>query len=362
MARIYNKEKKKEVLEYVKKEGITLIQGAKNLGIPKGTVYGWSRKKNRSKILSEGEEGLAQEKKGEEEKISCLPEEIQKIIIEFKKENPGAGLKRIDQELKGKYFLVIPRKRVREVLKREGILNEDKVVGEGEEKGQRRFEASRPNELWQMDVTNVYVKGVPVLYLVVVLDDHSRYCLAAELREEMSSDTMIEVLHGVVQRQGKPRKILTDQGRSFYTWSMEQTKFQEYVDGQGVEHIVSEPHSPQTAGKVERFMKTIKDELIRRVKFQDAADAREKISGYLYHYNHHRPHQSLGGKVPASRYFGTGSMEGTAQGGLIGGMEIPDGAYLVLKGGGSSVGVVMHASRPWEVMMEGEVKVNGTGK
>jgi len=55
-------------------------------------------------------------------------------------------------------------------------------------------------------------------------------------------------------------------------------------------------------------------------------------------------------------------MEATAKGDLLGGLEIPDGAYLVLRAGGRSVGVVMHASRQWEVMMEGEVKVNGAGK
>jgi transposase-like protein len=248
MKKRYTQERKREILDYIKDKGITLEEGARNFEIPSGTVYRWSRSKYRAKIYGQEQEGLAQEKKGEEEESTGLPEEIQKIIIEFKKENPGAGLKRIDQELRGKYFLVIPRKRVREVLKREGLLNEEREVAEGEGKGQRRFEASAPGELWQMDVTNVYVKGVPVLYLVVILDDHSRYCLAAELREEMSSDTMIEVMHAVIERHGKPRKLLTDQGRSFYTWSMEQTKFQEYLDGLGVEHIVSEPHSPQTAG------------------------------------------------------------------------------------------------------------------
>lgn len=109
-------------------------------------------------------------------------------------------------------------------------------------------------------------------------------------------------------------------------------------------------------------MQTIKGELIRRVKFQDAQDAREKISGYLYHYNHHRPHQGLGGKVPTSRYYGTASMEATAHRSLLGGMEIADGAYMVLRAGGRSVGVVMHSGRAWEVMVGGEVKVNGGGK
>ena len=43
-------------------------------------------------------------------------------------------------------------------------------------KGTRRFEAKFPGDLWQMDVTYVYIQRIPVLYLVVIVDDYSRYC------------------------------------------------------------------------------------------------------------------------------------------------------------------------------------------
>ncbi len=64
--------------------------------------------------------------------------------------------------------------------------------------------------------------------------------------------TLIEVLHNASVRYGRPRKLLTDQDRGFYTWSMEQTAFQRYLDDMEIEHIVSEPHIPQSTGKVER--------------------------------------------------------------------------------------------------------------
>ena len=62
-------------------------------------------------------------------------------------------------------------------------------------KGTRRFEAKRPGELWQMDVTYVYIHKIPVLYLVVIIDDHSRYCVAAELSRDQRVETLIGVLH-----------------------------------------------------------------------------------------------------------------------------------------------------------------------
>ena len=76
---------------------------------------------------------------------------------------------------------------------------------------------------------------------------------------------MIEVLHNANVRYGKPRKLLTDQGRGFYSWSMEQTAFQRYLDDMEIEHIVSDPHSPQSTGKVERLIQSIKKELLQKV-------------------------------------------------------------------------------------------------
>ncbi len=142
-------------------------------------------------------------------------------------------------------------------------------------KGTRRFEARSPGEMWQMDVAYVYIRKVPVLYLVVVVDDHSRYCVAAELCTDQRAETLLRVLHNATSEHGAPKKLLTDQGSGFYSWSGEQTRFQEYLDDQRIEHIVGEPHSPQSQGKVERLIQTIRRELFTQVKFTDEADRAE---------------------------------------------------------------------------------------
>ena len=97
-------------------------------------------------------------------------------------------------------------------------------------KGSRRFEAQYPGELWQMDVTYVYIRKIPVLYLVVIIDDHSRFCVGAVLCRDQRADTLIGVLHNACTAYGVPKKLLTDQGSGFYSWSREQTQFQEYLD------------------------------------------------------------------------------------------------------------------------------------
>jgi transposase InsO family protein len=236
-----------------------------------------------------------------------LPEEVKELIRSYRRDEPTHGLKRISDLLKEKYLVVVSRKQIRRVLKEAGLLEScdssfDKEPGPA--KGSRRFEAQYPGELWQMDVTYVYIRKIRVLYLVVIIDDHSRFCVGAELCRDQRADTLIGVLHNACTAYGVPKKLLTDQGSGFYSWSREQTQFQEYLDDQRIEHVVGEPHSPQSQGKVERLIQTIREELLTRVKFTGFADAQAQIASFIQSYNFDRPHQGIQGKRPTDRFHG----------------------------------------------------------
>ena len=112
------------------------------------------------------------------------------------------------------------------------------------------------------------------------------------------------MLHRGIERYGKPCKLLTDQGSSFYSWSSEQTLFSRYLDDMKIEHIVADPHNPQTLGKVERFHQTIQRELLDKSHFLSYEEARQRIESYMHQYNYERPHQGIGGVCPASRFQG----------------------------------------------------------
>ena len=155
-----------------------------------------------------------------------------------------------------------------------------------------------------MDVSHVYLTGIPVLYLVIVVDDYSRYCVGAELCYDHRGDTLIGVLQNACTRYGNPGKLLTDQGTGFYSWSEKQTLFQQYLDEQKIEHIVCDPHSPQSQGKVERLFQTIKRECFGKIRFNGYADAQRGLADYIRGYNYDRPHQGIGGFRPADRFHG----------------------------------------------------------
>ena len=70
-----------------------------------------------------------------------------------------------------------------------------------------------------------------------------------------------------------------------------------------VHHIRSAPHHPMTLGKIERFWQTLKDEFLKRARFETFEEARERIGYWVKYYNHKRPHQGLEGMCPADRFF-----------------------------------------------------------
>jgi len=66
----------------------------------------------------------------------------------------------------------------------------------------------------------------------------------------------------------------------------------------GIKHRYTRPYRPQTNGKVERFWRTIEDDLLRETTFDTLKELNEELMQYLYYYNHERPHQALEGKTP----------------------------------------------------------------
>jgi len=303
-----------EVVEKIRELGLSYKTGAERFGLKVWDLYEYNKRENRlSKVESVASDESTTETEGTE-KIdsgdggdSGLPAGVADLICKHRCEHPKEGFKRIEQELKRRHHIAVSRKQIRSVLKTSGLLESCDSSFDREDKsgkGTRRFEASYPGELYQMDVTYVYLEGLPTFYLIVMVDDHSRFCLAAELCCDQKGETLIGVLHNACVAHGYPVKLLTDQGTGFYTWNFGQTRFQRYLDGHRIEHIVCNPHSPQTQGKVERLIQTLKGELLKRVRFSTYEEAREGIRKYVHSYNYDRAHQSLDGLCPADRFYG----------------------------------------------------------
>jgi len=401
--RVSKKVKKMEELgDYVRQIrelGLSYIDGAEEFGLNVNKIYKYNSKRNKQIKEKKDQASLvsvsgdsdndvsdmcvkvkladipgSESVKVKDDAVECvspdtlpnvnagLPSGVEELIVNYRRENPDYGYKRIADYLKSEHFVIVERKNIRKVLKLHGLIgsgdssfdNDNKNDNGKRAKGSRRFEASYPRELYQMDITYVYLSNDGVYYLVIILDDYSRFCVCSELRRDQQGLSMIEVLHGAIERYGKTTKLLTDQGTSFYSWSREQTLFSRYLDDMKIEHIVADPHSPQTLGKVERLNQTVKRELLTKVHFSSYQEACDSICDYFHHYNYARPHQGIGGAFPTSRFHGVIGETSRIESDLCGhGLDFSRG-YLVFKMFEHTISIVC-GSMGLQVFLDGDL-------
>jgi transposase InsO family protein len=165
------------------------------------------------------------------------------------------------------------------------------------------FERAKPNQLWQTDLFTFMLKRQNRrVYLVAFMDDHSRFVTGYGLHATQSAALVIEVLRAALAAYGVPAEILTDNGSQYITWRGK-SQFSRELEKRGIKQIVAHPRRPQTLGKIERFWGSLWRECVETSVFVDLADARQRIGLYIDHYNLQRPHQGIGGLVPADRFF-----------------------------------------------------------
>lgn len=158
--------------------------------------------------------------------------------------------------------------------------------------------ADAPNHVWGVDITYIrMVGGYPGwLYLVAVLDWHSRYIVSWELSRDMEQGFVMLAARAAL---GKARPLIwnSDQGSHFtspqYTSLLEEAEVRISMDGRGryVDNIFTE-----------RLWRTIKYEEVYLHEYSTPREARQSLSEYIEFYNNERPHQALGYQTPAAIY------------------------------------------------------------
>ena len=290
--RIYTKDERLEILKVSQKEGINKV--SKRLGIPYTAISTWKRRYSEG-----GEVALGKSSGGHNKGKRNIDDWKVKEVLAEKEESPGSGHSQIRNQLRRR-AITISTRTIREILEGAGY----EVKRKGVEKKQWiRFEASRPLELVQTDITEFYIHKQR-LYLVLLLDDYSRFLLGFRLIEQCNMEEIEALVDETISRYGKMEEIVSDRGFVFHGWRGI-NRFERHLDDSDIYHIHTSPHHPQTIGKIEAVNKAIGKELIRVKEFKNILEAREEIEGWIWRYNYKRVHQGLGGiLVPADRFHG----------------------------------------------------------
>ena len=96
-------------------------------------------------------------------------------------------------------------------------------------------------------------------------------------------------------------EVLTDNGPEFGTRSSQKKDghpFERLLIEMGIKHRYTRPYRPQTNGKIERFWRTLNEDLINETHFESDDHFEQELMEYLLYYNQERPHQGMKGKTP----------------------------------------------------------------
>lgn len=156
---------------------------------------------------------------------------------------------------------------------------------------------NRCNQVWATDITYIPMK-TGYMYLMAVVDLHSRYVLHWSLSNSMTAEWCAEVLQETLYQYGKPEIFNTDQGSQFtsdvFIKALTENEIKISMDGKGraLDNIF-----------VERLWRSVKYEHIYLNVYEDGLSLWKGLDGYFRFYNQERPHQSLAYKTPANCYY-----------------------------------------------------------
>jgi len=143
------------------------------------------------------------------------------------------------------------------------------------------------------------------LYLLCVIDSCTRIAWAEVVKDIKSLTVMFATLKSlnILSEHFKIKfaEILSDNGSEFGGRNIkvkEGHPFERMLMELDIKHRYTRPYRPQTNGKVERFWRTIEDDLLSETCFDSLEHLQEELLQYIWYYNYERPHQALNGLTP----------------------------------------------------------------
>lgn len=161
----------------------------------------------------------------------------------------------------------------------------------------RNVEIVRRDQVWSTDITYVPLRD-SFMYLVAVMDWHSRHVLSWRLSNSLEGHFCIDALEDALSI-GTPEIFNTDQGSQFtstrFTTILERNSIAISMDGRGraLDNVF-----------IERLWRTVKYEDIYLKDYGTASALHAGLTNYFSFYGSERPHSSLGYRTPEEAYFG----------------------------------------------------------
>ena len=228
------------------------------------------------------------------------PIETEERIVVLRAENPGWGAKKLKEVLERQGHEIPCVKTVNNILNRYGCISAEESR---KHQAFTRFEKEHCNEMWQTDFKGEFrMADNNYCYPLNIFDDHSRFVI--KIAPALSTaNKVIPAFRSAFCEYGMPNSVLSDNGAQFAGFRQGYTRFEKWLMNHDVLPIHGRIKHPQTQGKIERFHRTMQEELLKHTVMENIDDANNKFQLWREKYNNIRPHEALGMKCPAEVYI-----------------------------------------------------------
>jgi transposase InsO family protein len=281
-------------------DGRTVGEVASEWGVCRQTMHRWL-----TRYEGDGLEGLDNRSSRPAHCPHQTPPAVEAMVLEMRRAHPYWGARRIAFELARKGVEPAPSESaVYRCLVRAAVI--DPISRRRRRETWKRWERGSAMELWQLDLVHGFLlaDGTHAKALTGV-DDHSRFCVSAKLMARERTQAVCDGFSSALRAYGVPAQVLTDNGKVFtgrFAQPPVEVLFDRICRENGVDHILTQPRSPTTTGKIERFHRTLRIEFDTRQVFRNLKTAQEALNEWVTYYNTQRPHQALGDATPQSRF------------------------------------------------------------
>jgi len=264
------------------------IPGSTRTRVAPETLRDWLKRYRRG-----GFDALLPKTRTDRGRPRALPPQVADILLGIKEGNRQLSVQLVIREARDHpeipTELPLPASTIHRLLARHGLM--DKQRGDPSEADRRRFAFKQAGEMWMSDVMHgptVFVGGRKrKTYLIAFIDDATRVIPDCTFALSENTTTFLPVFKQAVRRRGLPHRLYVDNGANY------RSRHLAIVCAKlGVALIHARPYRPQGKGKIERWFKTVRAQLLTRLIPADTAN--------------HAPHRGLDGRTPLEQWAQSG--------------------------------------------------------
>jgi putative transposase len=218
---------------------------------------------------------------------------VEQAIVEEATANQTDGYRIVTALVRRRLGRPVNRKRVLRVMRERKLIQRRRPLERRKRPG--FFRVERPRQLWQLDMSSVWVADHGWCYLMAIIDCCTREIVGWSLELRCRADEAIAVVERAVAVHGiEPGELVlgSDNGSAFTA-----RRFKAKLAELGIRHRRGGYRDPESQAFIESWFGKLKEREVWLNEYETLDDARRGIGGYVDRY-HHRPHSSLNYRTP----------------------------------------------------------------